>query len=212
MKKGYTHISIVIDRSGSMDHIKADAEGGLNSFVSSQKNLEGSATFTLVEFDDNYNVVYNFADINTVGTYVLWPRGCTALLDSIGKQINELGTKLDSLSEEEKPEKVIFIIITDGFENASKEFNRARIKEMITHQEATYNWEFVFMAANQDAVTAGASLGVSYDKSMTFAATGDGTQTAFGSLSSNASAFRSGSDSTYNFKVGDRTAQANLGA
>lgn len=207
MKKDYTHITMVIDRSGSMESIKRDAEGGVNSFIGDQQKLEGECTFTLAQFDTSHNIVYNFVNLKEVKPYSLIPRGGTALLDAIGTQINTLGAKLDSLSDEEKPEKVIFIIVTDGEENSSTEFTRDQILKMITHQEETYKWEFVFMAANQDAIQAGASLGVKFDKSMTFVASGIGTTNAFSSLSSNAAAYRSGADATYNFKSDDRLKQ-----
>lgn len=212
MKKGYTHISVVLDRSGSMSGIKNDAQGGLNQFIEDQQKLDGEATFSLVQFDHENQKIFDFVNVKDVEPYVLIPRGWTALLDAIGKEIVDLGNKLNSMDENDRPEKVIFVIVTDGAENSSKKYTKENIYEMIKHQEDTYKWEFVFMAANQDAIEAGRGIGVSFEKSMTFAANADGATNAFASLSTNTCAYRSGVDSTYNFKSSDRDKQTKAGA
>lgn len=148
MNKNLTEIICVIDRSGSMKSCSAEAQSGFNSFVEEQKKKEGQARLTLVEFDDQYEIVHNGIDIKEVPPYILQARGMTAYCDAIGKTINTVGERLNKTPENERPGLVIFVIISDGEENSSKEFNRAKIKEMIEHQENKYSWQFTFMGAN----------------------------------------------------------------
>ncbi len=182
MRENYCHVSMVLDRSGSMGDIKNDIIGGVNEFVRKQKEDPGFMTLSLAQFDNVYEVIHNFVDLVNVPeltdeTYE--PRGSTALLDAIGRTITSTGQHLLNLSESERPSKVLFVIVTDGEENASREFLRNKIFEMITHQEKEYNWEFVFIGANQDAIAEGGSLGVHADSSVNFCSTGVGTQAAF---------------------------------
>lgn len=151
-----------------MSAIQSDAEGAINTFIEDQKKAPGRATFTLVQFDSRYEIVYENVDIQTVGRYALKPRGMTALLDAWGQTINSVGSFLDGLPEEQKPATVTIVIVTDGFENSSREFTAAQIKEMTEHQRSAYNWEFVFLAANQDAVQTAAQYGVSRGSAMTY--------------------------------------------
>lgn len=168
-----TDITLVLDRSGSMESIADDVVGGLNAFVASQREVEGEASFTLVQFDDEYEVVHDHVPIVDVPpitrrTYV--PRGSTALLDAIGRTIVATGARLAMLPEADRPQAVIVAVQTDGQENASREFNREQVFQMIRHQEDKYSWQFVFLAADQDAIAAGASMGfaasaaLDYDK------------------------------------------------
>src|SRR5574343_68862 len=140
MKKGLSEIVCVIDRSGSMRSIVNDAIGGLNTFIESQKNVPGEANMTIVLFDHEYLVSHNGVNIKlvqpfTTDTYV--PRGTTALLDAIGRAITTVGERLNNTKEEDKPEKVIVAILTDGYENASREYTNSKINEMINHQRDT---------------------------------------------------------------------------
>lgn len=172
MKKDYTDITLVLDRSGSMQSIWSDVEGGLNSFIERNKQLPGTVKFTLVVFDSYYSptnteqtvleTVINAVDIRQLGKIDLSnyrPRGGTPLYDAMGITINNLGARLASLPESERPEKVLFVTYTDGQENASKEFSRG-VKSMVEHQTQKYAWEFVYMGTNQDIHVVGASLGI----------------------------------------------------
>lgn len=160
MRADLTDITMVIDRSGSMDSIKADAEGGINTFVKLQKQEPGKALLTLVQFDTDYEFVHSGIPIQKVPSFKLTPRGSTALLDAVGRAITETGNRLAAMSESQRPALVIFVIVTDGQENSSRLFSREKIREMIQHQQAAYNWQFTFLAANQDAFAEAASLGI----------------------------------------------------
>lgn len=160
MRTDLTDITIVMDRSGSMSSIRDDAEGGLNSFIEEQKQQPGDATFTLVQFDTEYEFVHKAVPISSVPRCDLRPRGNTALLDAVGRAITETGERLSATKEEDRPGLVVFVILTDGMENSSREFSRDKIKEMIEHQQTNYNWKFVFLAANQDAFATGGAMGI----------------------------------------------------
>jgi uncharacterized protein YegL len=168
MKLDLTDVTVVLDRSGSMAACKHDAEGGLNAFVAKQKQEPGQCTFTLVEFDNEYNTPYNAVPIDQVGKYTLVPRGSTALMDAVGKAINATGSRLAAMPEQARPGLVVFVIITDGEENASREFNRTQIKQMIEHQQQTYSWKFTFLGANQDAFAEAASIGITMDAAVNY--------------------------------------------
>lgn len=163
MRTDLTDITMVIDRSGSMASIRSDAEGGINTFVDSQKSEPGEALLTLVQFDTHYEFVHRGVPISSVPKFKLVPRGSTALLDAVGRSINETGARLGAMEEAQRPGLVVFVIVTDGAENSSKEFTREKIREMIEHQQTVYKWQFTFLAANQDAFAAGASMGIAQD-------------------------------------------------
>lgn len=163
-----THIEFLLDRSGSMSSIRTDIEGGFDTYIADQKTQPGECTVSLAQFDDQYEVVYTALNIAEVPPLDLHPRNMTALLDALGKSINALGTRLSALPEDQRPGTVIFAIMTDGVENASKEYNHSMIKDMITHQEKTYNWQFLYMGADQDAIEVGASMGIRADRSLTY--------------------------------------------
>lgn len=151
MKDNLTNIVFILDRSGSMSNLTKETIGGYNSFIEKQKEENGEATLTTVLFDTDYQVLHDNVDIKKVKQITgkeYWARGCTALNDAIGKTINTVGDRLRSTNEEDRPSKVIFVITTDGEENASKEFSYEKIKEMIQHQENKYNWQFLFLASN----------------------------------------------------------------
>lgn len=190
-KQGLTEIVCIIDRSGSMGSIREDAEGGFNNFVEQQKKEPGEALITLVQFDTEYEVVWNGINIQDADAYFLIPRGMTALLDAIGKTINTVGERLDKTPEEDRPEQVIVVIVTDGHENSSQEFSRGTINEMITHQREKYNWEFVFLAANQDAMEEATSLGIARGKAVNIDATKKGMVDTYGLVNCAVSSYRS---------------------
>lgn len=161
-----THITLVIDRSGSMAPIKTDAEGAINSFIDEQKKVPGDCRLKLIEFDapghgaDWYHVVID-ADLAKAQPYVLNPRGSTALLDAVARAINETGQFLGNTSEDLRPDKVIFVIQTDGQENSSHEHTWEQVAEMIKRQTDEFNWQFVFLGMGQDSWDQGSRLGVS---------------------------------------------------
>lgn len=160
MRNDLTDITLVVDRSGSMESCRDDAEGGINSFIKEQKEVEGEANLTLVQFDNEYEFVYNGVPIKDVGKYSLVPRNMTALLDAVGKAINETGERLSKMEEQDRPGCVIFVIVTDGHENSSKEFNKQQVKEMIERQQSQYNWQFTFLGADATSFDEAKSLGV----------------------------------------------------
>lgn len=211
MKNGYTHIVAIIDRSGSMGHLRNDVINGFDIFIKEQKEADGTATMTLVQFDDKYEVNYEFTDIQEVPKFEYYPRGYTAMLDAIGKAINATGISLDKMDESERPEKVVVMIQTDGEENYSKEYSASIIKEMITHQEEDYNWEFVFLGANIDVVDTAVTLGIKIDNAIKFANNNQGMTSAINSVSENLASYRCGAKSTMCYEQKDITAQANAG-
>jgi hypothetical protein len=167
----YTDITIIMDRSGSMHAIKSDAEGGINDFIQEQsKTNGGKKLLTVIGFDDAYEVMLDAKEISAYQTpYIkLEPRGMTALLDAVGKTINRLGERFRSLPDHERPGKILIFVITDGFENCSREFTKQAIKDMIKHQEEIYQWQFIYLGANQDAFEEGQKMGFCGLKSATF--------------------------------------------
>lgn len=160
MNKNLTDINVILDRSGSMDSCKEEAENGLNHFVSEQKEMEGDALFSLVQFDHKYEFVYNGEDIQNVEKYKLIPRGMTALLDAIGRSINETKERISKLKKKDRPGLVIFCIVTDGGENSSHEFNRDQVRGLIEKQTKE-GWQFTFLGANQDAFHEAGNIGIS---------------------------------------------------
>jgi uncharacterized protein YegL len=165
MKSGLCEIVVVLDQSGSMDSIVNDAIGGFNTFLKAQQQLPGEANFSLILFNttNHYEERYLSAPIKDVKpldntTYI--PNRGTPLYDAVGTAIDKLGEKLAAMKEEDRPEKVVFVILTDGEENSSTDYAYAKIKEMITHQTDAYKWQFVFLASNMDAKAIGTSLGV----------------------------------------------------
>lgn len=211
--KDLTSITIILDRSGSMESVKDETITGFNSFLKSQKKESGEARLSLIQFDHEYEVVYlnkSLPAVSDLNAETYQPRGYTALLDAIGRTINEVGAKLAQTAESERPNKVLFVIITDGEENSSREFNKAKINEMITHQKQKYSWEFLFIGANQDAIAEAQNLGITADNALDYAANTAGTQAVFASLAVNVGRYRKGGD--VQFSEADREVQAKAGA
>lgn len=210
MQENYTHISVVLDRSGSMNSIKNDMIGGFNKFLTDQKTVEGKATFSLVRFDDVIETVVNFVnlkDVKPIDSTILDPRGSTALLDAIGQTVDELGAKLAALSEDEKPSKVIIMIIIDGQENSSSKFSNIQIAEKIRHQTEIYQWQFVFLGANQDAIATAKSIGIAASSSITYAADSEGTRDALEGTSNLLRSYRGGESKQVSYSDADRKKQ-----
>jgi len=138
MRSDLTDITLVVDRSGSMNAIREDAEGGVNALIREQARQPGEALLTLVQFDTEYDFVHKGIPIGQVPAYKLVPRGNTALLDAVGRAMNETGERLATIAEADRPGLVIFVIVTDGQENSSKEFSKAQVKEKIAEQQSKY--------------------------------------------------------------------------
>jgi len=161
-KKNKTEVICILDRSGSMANIWPDAIGGLKTFIEDQKKDNDDTRLTFVAFDNKYTEVavdesvHDF-DMNKLES--IRPRASTSLYDALGKMINSVGSRLKNLNEEDRPENVIVCVLTDGYENSSCEYTADKVKEMITHQTEKYNWDFMYLGANQDAFAVGRSMG-----------------------------------------------------
>lgn len=191
MNTSLTDITVILDRSGSMYACQSDAEEGLNAFVAEQRKLEGECLFTLVEFNHDYNFFCKGIPVSDVPYYKLIPSGMTALMDAVGRAINETGIRLSQMLEQDRPALVIFAILTDGQENSSKEFSRTQVKEMIERQTKDYDWQFTFLGANQDAFSEAANIGINQQAVANFS-TKKSSQ-AFASVASNVGRMRSAS-------------------
>lgn len=163
----YTHISVIVDRSGSMRGLEKDMIGGLKSFFKDQAKIEGICKVDYAQFDTEYEEVFTDTLVASAKP-VLEPRGFTALHDALGKNITNLKAKFKAMPKEERPDNVIVIVVTDGGENSSREFNAAQVKALVEKRRKKDDWQFVFLGANQDAVTNGTSLGFARGSSMTF--------------------------------------------
>ena len=195
MNTNLTEIGFVLDRSGSMASMAEEAIGDSMPSSNHSKQLPGDAKLTLVLFDHEYLVMYDGCPIKEVlpldkHTYV--PRGSTALLDAIGRTINTIGERLDKTPEPERPGKVIIVILTDGLENASQEFNSKQICWMIEHQREIYSWEFIYLGANQDAIMVGERMGIAVGCSTSFEGTPEGMGQAFAAVNQTIGAARAG--------------------
>lgn len=176
-----------------MASVADDTVNGFNRFMDDQRKVPGTATVTMHQFDDRFETPIKGRDIHkapnlTAETFV--PRGNTALLDAIGRAIGETGERLEKAPEHERAEKVIFVIVTDGHENASRKFTESEINKMIEHQKTKYSWEFVFLGANQDAIASAQGIGISVANAMTYASNKIGTEKLYAAFSSNVRSFR----------------------
>jgi uncharacterized protein YegL len=205
MKKGKTALLLVLDRSGSMDRTHSDLVSGVNRFIEDQKQLPGEGIIHIVSFDTeikdelwgtNLQLTQTF---NTKEHFV--PRGSTALYDAIGHGVDKLGKDLAALPEEERPEEIIVVIYTDGLENSSTKFNQLTIKEKIEHQQSKYNWRFIFLGANQDAILTAQTIGIASDSALTYNNTSLGNFGAFSGMSMLASGYRTEHTGRFTQKV-----------
>ena len=178
MNLNLTEIVFLIDRSGSMGGLETDTIGGFNAFIENQKQIEGDTAVTTVLFDDKYELLYNGIEAEKVklSNKEYFVRGSTALLDAIGKTIIDVGYRLSVMEESQRPAKVIFVITTDGMENASKEFTYKKVKELIKHQQEKYQWEFIFLGANIDASKEAGNIGISTDNAFNYEASKVGVE------------------------------------
>lgn len=164
MRENLTEMIFVLDRSGSMRSLTADTIGGFNELIEKQKKIEGDAYVTTVLFDHEYEMLHDHVALKDVAPLTdreYFARGSTALLDAVGRTINAVGVRLAATPEEERPAHVVFVITTDGMENASREYTAKQVREMVEHQQQKYSWQFVFLGANMDAVSEARNLGIS---------------------------------------------------
>ena len=186
MKKNLTEIVFILDRSGSMAGLEDDTIGGFNAMISRQKNEPGEAIVSTVLFDNNSEVIHDRADLRSIRPMTrkeYYVRGCTALLDAVGKAIHHIGNVHKYAREDDRPEKTLFVITTDGMENASRTYTYDRLKAMIERQKEKYGWEFIFLGANIDAAREAARFGISEDHAANYHADRQGTAVIYQAVS-----------------------------
>ena len=192
MKKGLTEIIYILDRSGSMGGLEADTIGGYNSLLAKQKKEEGEALFSTVLFDDKIDVLHDRKPINEIEPITdkeYFVRGCTALLDAVGGAIHHIRNVHKYIRDEDVPEKTLFIITTDGMENASKQYDYAKVKKMVEQQKEA-GWEFLFLGANIDAVEVAGRFGVAANRAVRYECDAVGTALNFKAMASVVSGVR----------------------
>lgn len=182
MKKGLTEMVFILDRSGSMAGLEAETIGGFNGLIEKQKRLEGEAVVSTLLFDTEFEVLHDrvpLADVKPITDKEYYVRGMTALLDAIGRSVAKIGTVQKYAREEDRAEKVVFVIITDGAENASRQYTHADVKAMIRRQTDRFGWEFLFLGANIDAAAAAESVGIRANHAARYHADRQGTDLNF---------------------------------
>ncbi|MBR3579463.1 MAG: VWA domain-containing protein [Lachnospiraceae bacterium] len=182
MKKGLTEIVFILDRSGSMGGLVRDTIGGYNSMLERQKKEEGEAVLSTVLFDDKIEVLHdrkNLYDVKPITNSDYYVRGCTALLDAVGGTIHHIGNVHKNMPADQRPEKTLFIITTDGMENASKEYTYSKVKKLVEEKKKKYHWEFVFLGANIDAVEVAGRFGVAKNRAVRYECDSAGTELNF---------------------------------
>ncbi len=182
MKNNLTEVVFILDRSGSMQGLEADTIGGFNSLITKQKREKGKAYISTVLFDDNSEVLYDRVDLDKIQPMTekdYYVRGCTALLDAIGGAIHHIGNVHKYAREEDRPDKTLFIITTDGMENASRVYTYDKVRRMIERQNEKYGWEFIFMGANIDAVKEAGRFGIGADRAVNYHSDKKGTKLTY---------------------------------
>lgn len=191
MNDKLTDLTILLDRSGSMGALRESMESALNWFITEQRSVPGDCTFTLAQFDDQFEVLVDAKPIAEVdSTFVLVPRGWTALNDAMARIINATGARIAAMAEKDRPSKVVVVIITDGQENASVEYSRLKVAEMVKRQEDVYQWKFIYLAANHDAIQEAKTAGIVASRAMNYAPTSAGVAQSFQHVNSNIRAAR----------------------
>lgn len=186
MINGLTELVLILDKSGSMVGLESDTIGGYNAMLKKQQALEGECRITTVFFDHNYELLHDRIDIRAVGALSeeeYQVGGMTALLDAIGRTIHKMSNVQKRTAADYRAEKVIFVIITDGAENASNEYSSDEVKAMIEQQKAEHGWEFIFLGANIDAVQTAARFGIGRDRAQNYHADSEGVQLNFDVMS-----------------------------
>ena len=186
MKKNLTELVFILDRSGSMAGLERDTIGGFNAMIEKQRGEEGDAVISSVLFDNVSEVIHDRAKLDDVPRLTekeYYVRGCTALLDAVGGAIHHIGNVHKYAREEDRPEKTLFVITTDGMENASRRYSYDKVKEMITRQQEKYGWEFLFLGANIDAAKEAARFGIRADCAADYHADHQGTAVIYEAMS-----------------------------
>ena len=186
MRKGLTELVFILDRSGSMSGLEADTIGGFNSMIIKQKKGEGEAIVSTVLFDDQAEVLHDRIDIDKIdlmNDQQYYVRGCTALLDAVGGAIHHIGNVHKYAREEDRPEKTLFIITTDGMENSSRRYDYDRVKNMVERQKERFGWEFIFLGANIDAVEVAGRFGIKANRAVNYECDSEGTKLNYDVLS-----------------------------
>ena len=193
MKKGLTEIVFILDRSGSMAGLEKDTIGGFNSLIEKQKKEAGEAYISTVLFDNDSEVIHDRVHLDKVAPLTeedYFVRGCTALMDAIGGAIHHIGNVHKYAREEDCPEKTLFIITTDGMENASRRYSADKVKQMIERQKEKHGWEFLFLGANIDAVATASRFGIERDRAVTYKCDKEGTALNYAVMCNAVSGFR----------------------
>ena len=186
MKKGLTELVMILDRSGSMSGLESDTIGGFNSMIEKQKKEEGEAYVSVVLFNDESEVIYDRVDLSKIEPMTdkqYFVCGCTALLDAVGGAIHHIGNIHKYARDEDRPEKTVFVITTDGLENASRKYTYDKVRRMIERQKEKYNWEFIFLGANIDAAREAARFGISASRAARYECDSEGTELNFSVIS-----------------------------
>ena len=193
MKKNLTELVFILDRSGSMAGLEKDTIGGFNAMIEKQKGEPGEALVSTVLFDNVSEVIHDRVDIQKIEPMTrqeYYVRGCTALLDALGGAIHHIGNVHKYAREEDRPEKTLFVITTDGMENASRHYSYEKVRAMITRQKEKYGWEFLFLGANIDAAREAARFGISADRAANYNADAQGTEVIYRAVSETVCNFR----------------------
>lgn len=193
MKKELTELVYILDKSGSMGGLESDTIGGYNSMLEKQKAVKGECRITTVLFDNNYEILHDRIDIGAVSPMTdkeYQVAGSTALLDAIGRTINKIVNVQKNTADDYRAERVMFVIITDGYENSSREYTAEKVKEMIDKQKDKYSWEFIFLGANIDAVQTAGHFGISPDRAIDYIADSQGTELNYAVLASTIAKYR----------------------
>jgi len=193
MKNGLTELVFILDKSGSMGGLEADTIGGYNSMLAKQKAVDGECCITTVLFDNNYELLHDRIDMKAVSPITekeYRVGGSTALLDAIGRTIHKIGNAQEHTAEDFRAEKVMFVIITDGAENSSREYTAEKVKALIERQKERYGWEFVFLGANIDAVGTARRYGIAPDRAIDYLSDSEGTKLNFKVMASAVATFR----------------------
>ena len=193
MKKNLTELVFILDKSGSMSGLENDTIGGFNSMLEQQKKVGGQCIITTVLFDNRYELLHDRMDLRAIRPITRREYsvgGSTALLDAMGRTIQKIATAQINTAEDYRAEKVMFVIITDGEENASRYYSSAQVKDMIRRQKERYGWEFIFLGANIDAVETAGRFGINADRAVDYVADSKGTQLNYRMMSESVAAFR----------------------
>ena len=186
MRKNLTEIVFILDRSRSMSGLEADTIGGYNSLLEKQKKEEGEAIVSTVLFDDTQEVLHDrvaLDEMKPITDKEYYVRGCTALLDAVGGAIHHIGNVHKYAREEDRPEKTLFIITTDGMENSSRRYTYDKVKKMVERQKEKYRWEFLFLGANIDAIEVAGRFGIDADRAVNYECDSEGTAVNYRALS-----------------------------